>query len=103
MFKYSRIKRSGSGSLDELASPEGPGEFRRGGVRSTAGPRLGWSAPGPPALPFTDWDSAAVCLWLQHLGLDCYVHDASKWVKSGAQLLSASPGDVDKELGIKVI
>lgn len=35
-----RMKRSGSGNLDELPSD---GEFRRGGVRATAGGRLGWT------------------------------------------------------------
>jgi hypothetical protein len=36
-----RLKRSGSGSLDEL--PGADNEFQRGGVRATAGGRLGWS------------------------------------------------------------
>lgn len=36
-----RMKRSQSTSSDLDESPES--EFRRGGVRATAGPRLGWS------------------------------------------------------------
>lgn len=34
------MKRSGSGNLEDLP---GDGEFRRGGVRATAGARLGWA------------------------------------------------------------
>jgi hypothetical protein len=37
-----RLKRSGSGSLDELVATDGS-EFQRGGVRATTGGRLGWS------------------------------------------------------------
>lgn len=39
---FGKMKRSGSGNLDDLS---GDGEFRRGGVRATAGPRLCWSQP----------------------------------------------------------
>lgn len=39
---FGRMKRSGSGNLEDLP---GEGEFRRGGVRATAGPRLGWNEP----------------------------------------------------------
>lgn len=39
---FGRMKRSGSGNLDELP---GIGEFQRGGVRATAAARLGWSEP----------------------------------------------------------
>ena len=35
------MRRSNSGGL-EADIPDG-GEFRRGGTRATAGPRLGWS------------------------------------------------------------
>ncbi|XP_069695490.1 liprin-beta-2 isoform X7 [Periplaneta americana] len=99
---FGRMKRSGSGNLDDLP---GEGEFRRGGVRATAGPRLGWT--NQPIIkqksdqPFTEWDSEAICRWLQELGLDCYAGDAKRWVKSGAQLLQASNHELEKELGIK--
>lgn len=33
------MKRSGSGNLEDIP---GLGEFQRGGVRATAGARLGW-------------------------------------------------------------
>lgn len=34
-----KMKRSGSGNLEDIP---GLGEFQRGGVRATAGARLGW-------------------------------------------------------------
>nr|CAD7442393.1 unnamed protein product [Timema bartmani] len=97
-----RIKRSGSGNLEDLP---GEGEFRRGGVRATAGPRLGWSTQFSvkqlPDIPFADWDSDAISQWLHDLGLEIYAADAKRWVKSGAQFLAASSQEIDKELGIK--
>jgi len=54
-----------------------------------------------PDQPFAEWDSEAICRWLQELGLDCYAGDAKRWVKSGAQLLQASNHELEKELGIK--
>lgn len=39
---FGRMKRSGSGNLEDLP---GINEFQRGGVRATAGGRLGWSEP----------------------------------------------------------
>ncbi|XP_068082208.1 liprin-beta-1 [Anabrus simplex] len=99
---FGRMKRSGSGNLDDLL---GEGDFRRGGVRATASARLGWGstpAPAPkPEVPFAQWDSDAISQWLQDLGLDCYAGDARRWVKSGAQLLSATPQELEKEMGIK--
>ncbi|PSN55690.1 hypothetical protein C0J52_03196 [Blattella germanica] len=100
---FGRMKRSGSGNLDDLP---GEGDFRRGGVRATAGPRLGWTnqpltKQHKSDLPFNDWDSDAICRWLQELGLDCYAGDAKRWVKSGSQLLQASNHELEKELGIK--
>lgn len=99
---FGRMKRSGSGNLDDLP---GEGEFRRGGVRATAGPRLGWTNEPPlkqkPDQPFAEWDSEGIGRWLQELGLDCYAADAKRWVKSGAQLLQASNHELEKELGIK--
>lgn len=38
---FGKLRRSNSGNLEDL--PLDGGEFRRGGIRATAGPRLGWS------------------------------------------------------------
>lgn len=38
---FGKLRRSNSGNLEDL--PLDGSEFRRGGVRATAGPRLGWN------------------------------------------------------------
>lgn len=91
------MKRSGSGNLDDLP---GDGEFRRGGVRATAGARLCYESKRPNK-PFGDWDTDNICDWLMELGLDMYVNDAKRWIKNGAQLQAASLHDYEKELGVK--
>uniref|UniRef100_A0A8C7VM15 SAM domain-containing protein n=1 Tax=Oncorhynchus mykiss TaxID=8022 RepID=A0A8C7VM15_ONCMY len=96
-----RLKRSHSTSLD----PEET-EFRRGGVRATAGPRLGWSrdlqhSADDVDAPFAQWSKEQVCVWLQEQGLGLHVAQAQQWIRSGFTLLQASQHDLEKELGIK--
>lgn len=52
---FGKLKRSNSGNLEDLPLDN---EFKRGGVRSTAGPRLGWSQSQQKLVdkPFCDWD-----------------------------------------------
>ncbi len=51
----------------------------------------------------TSWDSGAVTKWLNFIGLSMYAGDnVKRWVKTGQQLLDASPRELEKELGIKV-
>lgn len=98
---FGRMKRSGSGNLEDLP---GVNEFQRGGVRATAGARLGWSEPQimpKPDKPFAEWDTENICDWLQDLGLDQYVPEAKRWVKNGQQLQESSINDIEKELNIK--
>jgi SAM domain (Sterile alpha motif) len=98
---FGKIKRSNSGNLEDLP---GEGEFKRGGVRSTAGPRLGWSGANTTKSekPFAEWDCDALCVWLDELGLNFYEDDVRRWLKSGAKdLVKASPVDIEKELNIK--
>uniref|UniRef100_A0A8C6V5I5 PPFIA binding protein 1a n=1 Tax=Neogobius melanostomus TaxID=47308 RepID=A0A8C6V5I5_9GOBI len=94
-------KRSHSSSfnLDEAEM-----EFRRGGVRATAGPRLGWShEPKHQAVgvPFSQWSKEEVCVWLHEQGLGLYADQGQSWLKSGQTLLHASQHDLEKELGIR--
>ncbi|XP_037539390.1 liprin-beta-1b [Nematolebias whitei] len=82
------------------------GEFKRGGVRATAGPRLGWSRDlqrvnNEVDAPFARWSKDQVCDWLQEQGLGLYVNLARVWILSGQTLLQASQQDLEKELGIK--
>ncbi|XP_029438135.1 liprin-beta-2 isoform X4 [Rhinatrema bivittatum] len=101
---WGKIKRTQSGNFhtDDL----GLSEFRRGGLRATAGPRLSRSkdAKGPKSdsnAPFAQWNNEQVCNWLEDFGLLQYVIFARQWVSSGHTLLTATPQDLEKELGIK--
>ncbi|XP_038663838.1 liprin-beta-2-like isoform X4 [Scyliorhinus canicula] len=99
-----KIRRTNSTSLQD--DDEGPLEFRRGGLRATAGPCFArskdWSCPRiDPNAPFSQWTTEQVCTWLQDCGLSQYVALARQWVTSGQTLLSATPQELEKELGIK--
>uniref|UniRef100_A0A146LJL7 Liprin-beta-1 n=1 Tax=Lygus hesperus TaxID=30085 RepID=A0A146LJL7_LYGHE len=96
---FGKMKRSGSGNLDDIPSDE---PFTRGGVRSTAGPRLcGNSQAIRNDKPFSEWSSENICEWLKEMGLDSSVPEARRWVKSGQMLLTATPHEIDKELNVK--
>uniref|UniRef100_A0A8C1SSX9 PPFIA binding protein 2 n=1 Tax=Cyprinus carpio TaxID=7962 RepID=A0A8C1SSX9_CYPCA len=93
---FHRIRRTQSGSLPADSSDS---DFKRGGFRATAGPRLA-SARDTNA-PFSKWSCDQVCAWMEEFGLGQYVNMARQWVTSGQTLLSASSQDFEKELGIK--
>ncbi|XP_030646572.1 liprin-beta-2b [Chanos chanos] len=101
---WGKIRRTQSGSLP--ADNPDAAEFRRGGLRATAGPRLarvgdtGGSARDANT-SFTKWTTEQVCNWLEDYGLGQYGPLARQWVTSGQTLLSASPQDLEKELGMK--
>uniref|UniRef100_A0A671KTA8 PPFIA binding protein 2 n=1 Tax=Sinocyclocheilus anshuiensis TaxID=1608454 RepID=A0A671KTA8_9TELE len=96
------IRRTQSGSLPADGSDS---DFKRGGFRATAGPRLtclGTSASARDMkAPFSKWSCDQVCAWMEEFGLGQYVNMARQWVTSGQTLLSASLQDIEKELGIK--
>ncbi|XP_021711262.1 liprin-beta-1 isoform X3 [Aedes aegypti] len=97
---FGKIKRSNSGTLEDVD----PGEFKRGGVRATAGARLGWSSEfRRPDKPLKEWDLDSLCQWFDHLGLGMYEEDLRRWLKTGgaAELIRASPIDIEKELNLK--
>ncbi|XP_075066633.1 liprin-beta-1 isoform X9 [Mixophyes fleayi] len=102
---FGRLKRSQSTTLNQDEDlPEE--EFKRGGTRSTAGPRLGWSrdlgqAQSDLDTPFAKWTKEQVCNWLRDQGLGSYVNSCKQWIVSGQTLLHASQQDLEKELGIK--
>uniref|UniRef100_A0A672Q950 PPFIA binding protein 2 n=1 Tax=Sinocyclocheilus grahami TaxID=75366 RepID=A0A672Q950_SINGR len=99
---FHRIRRTQSGSLP-ADSPDS--DFKRGGFRATAGPRLTCLGTGASArdrnAPFSKWSCDQVCAWMEEFGLGQYVNMARQWVTSGQTLLSASSQDFEKELGIK--
>nr|XP_040030982.1 liprin-beta-1-like [Gasterosteus aculeatus aculeatus] len=99
---FGRLKRSHSSSFN--LDDEAQTEFRRGGVRATAGPRLGWSRDSKHnvvEVPFSQWSREDVCAWLHEQGLGSYVAQGPSWIKSGQTLLRASQHDLEKELCMK--
>ncbi|KAM6408332.1 liprin-beta-2 [Rhynochetos jubatus] len=101
---WGKIRRTQSGNFP--ADDLGLAEFRRGGLRATAGPRLSRSkeTKGQKSdynAPFAQWSTERVCNWLEDFGLGQYVIFARQWVTSGHTLLIATPQDMEKEMGIK--
>ncbi|XP_055211302.1 liprin-beta-2 isoform X6 [Gorilla gorilla gorilla] len=101
---WGKIRRTQSGNFN--SDTLGMAEFRRGGLRATAGPRLSRTrdSKGQKSdanAPFAQWSTERVCAWLEDFGLAQYVIFARQWVSSGHTLLTATPQDMEKELGIK--
>ncbi|KAM6984730.1 liprin-beta-1-like [Aplochiton taeniatus] len=102
---FGRLRRSQSTSFNTEEPTET--EFRRGGVRATAGPRLGWSQDpsqlnaSPAAVPFAQWSKAQVWTWLHEQGLGLHVAPGQGWIHSGHTLLQVSQQDLEKDLGLK--
>ncbi|KAM6436136.1 liprin-beta-1 isoform 7-T9 [Liasis olivaceus] len=100
---FGRLRRSQSTTFnpDDMTETE----FKRGGTRATAGPRLGWSRDLGQSndldMPFAKWTKEQVCNWLQEQGLGFYISNGKHWILSGQTLLQASQTDLEKELGIK--
>ncbi|NXR93541.1 LIPB1 protein, partial [Hypocryptadius cinnamomeus] len=101
---FGRLKRSQSTTFnpDDMSETE----FKRGGTRATAGPRLGWSrdlgqSHSELDMPFAKWTKEQVCSWLQDQGLGSYISNGRHWILSGQTLLQASQQDLEKEIGIK--
>ncbi|XP_034443634.1 liprin-beta-2b isoform X4 [Hippoglossus hippoglossus] len=98
---WGKIRRSQSGSPVQVQDPE-LGEFKRGGFRATAGPRLARSGNTRDLkLPFSKWSTDQVCDWLEDIGLGQYAAFARHWVTGGQTLLSATPQDLEKEMAMK--
>ena len=101
-----KIKRSNSGghlanensrttvqkkSLEDQQAPPQQA-FRRGGLRATAGGRLGWSgATNNQVLSrkaFNDWSTEVLMVWIDSLGLGMYNPEIKRYINSGDQLVS---------------
>ncbi|GIX95862.1 liprin-beta-1 [Caerostris darwini] len=95
---FSKFKKSGSQNLDRI-----DGDFKRGGIRATAGPRLGWSRDisQDPDIPFCRWNTDTIVEWLHKLGLSVYTGECKRWMCNGDMLIKATATDLEKELGIK--
>ena len=85
--------------------------FRRGGLRATAGGRLGWSSSATTTntsnqvlsrKPFSDWSIEVLSVWTDSLGLGMYNSDIkSMKISSGDQLAKMSSNDLEFRLGMK--
>uniref|UniRef100_A0AAQ4RHQ1 PPFIA binding protein 2a n=1 Tax=Gasterosteus aculeatus aculeatus TaxID=481459 RepID=A0AAQ4RHQ1_GASAC len=99
-----RLRRTQSAGL-QAVDPD-LSQFRRGGLRSTAGPRLtrtpeSYDSSRDMNVPFSQWTKEQVCGWLEDYGLGQYVNLTRQWVENGQTLLSATPQDFEKEMGMK--
>uniref|UniRef100_A0A8C2WDI4 PPFIA binding protein 2 n=1 Tax=Cyclopterus lumpus TaxID=8103 RepID=A0A8C2WDI4_CYCLU len=99
-----RLRRTQSGGL-QAVDPD-VSHFRRGGLRATAGPRLtrtpeSYDSTRDMNVPFSQWTKEQVCGWLEDYGLGQYVNLTRQWVENGQTLLSATPQDFEKEMGMK--
>uniref|UniRef100_A0A671V731 PPFIA binding protein 2 n=1 Tax=Sparus aurata TaxID=8175 RepID=A0A671V731_SPAAU len=52
-------------------------------------------------IPFSQWTKGQVCGWLEDYGLGQYLNLTRQWVENGQTLLSATPQDFEKEMGMK--
>uniref|UniRef100_A0A3B3BAM7 PPFIA binding protein 2a n=1 Tax=Oryzias melastigma TaxID=30732 RepID=A0A3B3BAM7_ORYME len=100
---WGKLRRTQSGGF-QAADPDAS-QFRRGGLRATAGPRLTRSPEHDSArdmnIPFSQWTKEQVCGWLEDYGLGQYVTLTRQWIEHGQTLLSAAPQDFEKEMGMK--
>ncbi|XP_026234615.1 liprin-beta-2 isoform X2 [Anabas testudineus] len=101
---WGKLRRTQSGGL-QAADPDA-GQFKRGGLRATAGPRLTRTPESDYSardmnIPFSQWTKEQVCGWLEDYGLGQYVNLSRQWVDNGQTLLAATPQDFEKEMGMK--
>ncbi|KAJ0069211.1 hypothetical protein NL108_003155, partial [Boleophthalmus pectinirostris] len=98
---WGKIRRSQSGSPVPVHDSD-MGDFKRGGFRATAGPRLARPTNARELRgPFSKWTVEQVCDWLEDIGLGQYSSSARHWGSNGQTLLSASSQEIEKELSIK--
>lgn len=99
---FTKIKGGNNNNVSLVEDVDG--DFKRGGFRATAGPRLGWNSQEKPTKPFVEWDIEALTLWFDEMGLGMYQEDLQRWLKNdfpAKELLEAAPIDIEKELNLK--
>jgi len=110
---FDKLKRTNSGAfIDGDSSSLAGDDLRRGGVRATAGPRLGWNGHTTESpnlnktlkesgIPFSQYTPEDVVAWLHEMGLHQYVTEAQRWITRPLILFESSVADIEKELGMK--
>ncbi|CRK97311.1 CLUMA_CG010705, isoform B [Clunio marinus] len=103
IFEKIKSNNGNNMSLVEDSSLENENDFIRGGFRATASPRLGWSSRGmnKSSKPFKEWDIDMLIDWFDDLGLEYVIEHAKKWLRTGNDLLTCAPQDIDKELSLR--
>ncbi|XP_055010917.1 liprin-beta-2 isoform X1 [Boleophthalmus pectinirostris] len=101
---WGKLRRTQSGGFQ--AGDSELSVFQRGGLRATAGPRLtrtpeSHDYPRDMSTPFGQWSREQVCSWLEDSGLGHYINLTRQWIENGQTLLSATPHDLEKEMGMK--
>lgn len=102
-----KIKRSNSGGFESDRAPSQAGtdtNFNRGGVRATAGGRLGWSNANGYNFKkkrFSEWSVDMLCTWLETIGLGQYTGEVQRHIGTGSDLAKLGGVDLDTKLGIK--
>ncbi|KAK7913020.1 hypothetical protein WMY93_013231 [Mugilogobius chulae] len=101
---WGKLRRTQSGGFQ--AGDSELSVFQRGGLRATAGPRLtrtpeSHDYPRDMSTPFGQWSREQVCSWLEDSGLGHYLNLTRQWVENGQTLLSATPQDFEREMGMK--
>lgn len=80
-----------------------PNHFVRGGIRSTAGPRLisGERRRLEIDIPFPRFDNALLAQWFNSIGLGMYSEQCKQIFRTGEQLFNATENEIEKYLGMK--
>lgn len=97
---FGRLKRSNSHTMDVSDS------FHRGGLRATAGPRLGWAPPSQNNTHFTEkpvsqWKADTISSWMESMGLAVYNDTSRSYLCDGTKLLKVTASELEKDLGMK--
>ncbi|CAN7940922.1 unnamed protein product [Ixodes pacificus] len=97
---FGRLKRSNSHTMDVSDS------FHRGGLRATAGPRLGWAPPSQnnthfSEKPVSQWKADTISSWMESMGLAVYNDTSRSYLCDGTKLLKVTASELEKDLGMK--
>ncbi|EEC15245.1 Kazrin-A, putative, partial [Ixodes scapularis] len=99
-LRMGMLKRSNSHTMDVSDS------FHRGGLRATAGPRLGWAPPSQNSSHFTEkpvsqWKADTISSWMESMGLAVYNDTSRSYLCDGTKLLKVTASELEKDLGMK--
>lgn len=109
---FDRFRRSDSSHSHSKMDVESPSTspFKRGGNRTTligtpgdlksANNLVKQAINFQTDKPFAEWNTEMIEKWLTMIGLSMYSAQCKRWFECGAQIMNATPAEVDKWLGI---